>query len=113
MISFSEQSPLLVGDSFCTTQNYLWADISWLSPLLMEGLTCSCGRHEFSTRSDLMWLLFDHPPVDKKHATEAKRLFLGLFLCRNLALRLKSRSRYLVCVADQKYFTTRIQDAES
>lgn len=48
LISFSEQSALLVCDNFYTTQNYLPAHISLLSLLLMGGLTCSCGRHEFS-----------------------------------------------------------------
>lgn len=59
-----------------------------------------------------MSLLFTHLLVEKKHATEAKMLFLGFWLSRSLALRLKSGSRYLVCAADP-YFTTRIQEAES
>lgn len=112
LISISEQSALLVGDSFYTSQNYLSANTSSPSPLLMGGLTCRCGRHEFSTSSDLMSLLFTHLLVEKKHVTEAKMLFLGFWLSRNLALRLKSGSRYLVCAADP-YFTTRIQEAES
>lgn len=48
LISFSEQSALLVCDNFYTTQNYLPANMSLLSLLLMGGLPCSCGRHEFS-----------------------------------------------------------------
>jgi len=113
LISFSEQSALLGSDSFYTGQNYLSANRSLLSPLLMGGLTCSCGRRECSTRPDLMWLLFTHLLVDKQHATQAKMLFLVFLLSRNLALRLKSRNRYLLRVADQKYFTTRTQEAES
>lgn len=83
LISFSEQSTLLVRDSFYISPNHLSANISLLSPLLMGGLTCSCGRHEFSTGSGLMWLLFTHLLVDKKHATEPKTLFLGVLLSRN------------------------------
>lgn len=80
----------------------------------MGGLTCSCGRHELGTSSGLILLFFTHLLVEKKHATEAKMLFLGGFLLsRNLAVRRKNRSRYLMGVADQEYFTTRIQEAES
>lgn len=77
LISFSEPSALLVSDNFYTSQNYLSVNVSLLSPLLMGGLTCVCGRHEFSTRFDLMWLLFIHFLLDKKQ--KAKMLGLGFF----------------------------------
>lgn len=77
----------------------------------MGGLTCL--RQEFSTRPDLLRLLFTHLRDDKKHETEAKLLFLvWFFRSRNLALRGKSRSRYLLCAADQERFSTRIQEPE-
>lgn len=48
LISFSEHSASLVCDNFYTTQIFLPANMSLLSLLLMGGLPCSCGRHEFS-----------------------------------------------------------------
>lgn len=78
LVSFSEQSALLGSDRFYTTHSYLSVNVSLLSPLLMGGLTSL--RQEFSTRSDLLRLLFTHLRDDREHETEAKLLFLGDFL---------------------------------
>lgn len=112
LVSFSEQSTLLGSDRFYTTHSYLSVNVSLLSPLLMGGLTCL--RQEFSTRSDLLHLLFTHLRDDKKHEkAEAKLLFLvWFFQSTSLALRGKSRSRYLVCGADQERFSTGVQEPE-
>lgn len=84
LISFSERTGFLVSDNFYTSQHYLSVNIPLLSPLLMGGLTCVCGRHQFSTRFYLMWLLFINLLVDKKHATKTKMLVLGFFAGQKL-----------------------------